>query len=441
MKNKATFVTVIAVLAVSQPMSSVSAAPQPGLMVKCHGMPMTLQQAADALRNAYPNGWVASLNPTDEKFTGFYGKTKSDKIFIVWNGNGDSSALNNANLTFLKREGPSTADYEYQTAGYVYYYIDPVMSGAIINNEGVYDTGVSNSGIQVSEIACVSEAAGNVIYHSNWDGPTYNLNSYVAMGDSFSSGEGNPSFEVGTNTAANKCHRSPYAYARLLSKDPALNLGTTAFVACSGATTENIVRGQYNEKAQTNALSKDTKVVTITIGGNDVGFGDFATACTTGPCDYSTKAYSEIRRKINYELPEKLTRVFSAIDSKTSVATKVYVIGYPHIAPSKMPTSACWPLNGGFDRKDPATGDGAAVRNVVNELNQMIQKKVESYKSTKFSFVNVNKSGSPFEGHDWCKTDRYFQLIAVNSVPYSFHPNIKGHEAYRDIVKGAMLAK
>ncbi|MDQ3154030.1 MAG: hypothetical protein M3R63_20705 [Actinomycetota bacterium] len=68
---------------------------------------------------------------------------------------------------------------------------------------------------------------------------------YVAMGDSFSSGEGNAPFEAGTDTSSNTCHRSPLAYPRLLQND--LNLGSTAFVACSGAVSDYIIN-DYNQE-------------------------------------------------------------------------------------------------------------------------------------------------------------------------------------------------
>ncbi|HSW78005.1 MAG TPA: hypothetical protein VLG36_04360 [Candidatus Chromulinivoraceae bacterium] len=98
--------------------------------------------------------------------------------------------------------------------------------------------------------------------------------TYVAMGDSFSSGEGNSPFEYGTDIPnVDTCHQSSVAYPRLLQNDASLNLGTTAFVACSGATTSAITSAYNNEVPQAAALSNSTQKVTLTIGGNDVGFG------------------------------------------------------------------------------------------------------------------------------------------------------------------------
>ncbi|MBO0783666.1 MAG: SGNH/GDSL hydrolase family protein, partial [Ktedonobacteraceae bacterium] len=105
---------------------------------------------------------------------------------------------------------------------------------------------------------------------------------YVAMGDSFSSGEGNPPFEAGTDVDnVNLCHRSTTAYPRQVQN--ALNLGSTAFVACSGAVSDYIIN-EYNQEntelPQAAFVSSSTNLVTITIGGNDVGFGSVLTSCT-----------------------------------------------------------------------------------------------------------------------------------------------------------------
>jgi len=273
---------------------------------------------------------------------------------------------------------------------------------------------------------------------------------YVAMGDSFSSGEGNAPFEAGTDTSSNKCHRSPQAYPRLLENNSSLDLGSTAFVACSGATTSNVLHGgssdgAWGENPQIDALSTTTKVVTITIGGNDVGFKDFATACTVGSCDFATTAYSDIHGKITNDLPGALADVYNAIDNATPSTADIYVVGYPQIAPAEMPTgmnSACYPLNGGADNPDPALNDGATAHAVVSQLNSVIHDAVNDMNLSKFHFVDPNLSGSPFIGHDWCQQDRYFDEIGIPIPPsnteYSFHPNQKGQEAYKTIVEGAI---
>ncbi|WP_242424925.1 GDSL-type esterase/lipase family protein, partial [Frankia sp. EI5c] len=92
----------------------------------------------------------------------------------------------------------------------------------------------------------------------------------AALGDSYSSGEGSPPFEL----AAGRCRRSAGAWPRLLA---GLNppVTTVLHAACGGATTRDLTRSQGLNRPQLDqlrALPQAPDVVTITIGGNDAGF-------------------------------------------------------------------------------------------------------------------------------------------------------------------------
>lgn len=109
--------------------------------------------------------------------------------------------------------------------------------------------------------------------------------NYVALGDSYSSGEGDGSYSPSSDTAHDKCHRSSYAYGPLL--DANRHLGPIAFVACSGAITydlfapnpDNYDASGNHEPAQLAALTPETKTVTLTIGGDDAGFSTVLAEC------------------------------------------------------------------------------------------------------------------------------------------------------------------
>lgn len=125
---------------------------------------------------------------------------------------------------------------------------------------------------------------------------------YVAMGDSFSSGEGNPPFLPGTNSpplpgTPDICHRSYVAYSQVLqAKDPqnAAPIPDDAdFVACQGAKIQALFH--YNvdnpsEPPQVDRLNVGAVestgqpggpvgLITLSIGGNDVGFGPIIQHC------------------------------------------------------------------------------------------------------------------------------------------------------------------
>lgn len=124
---------------------------------------------------------------------------------------------------------------------------------------------------------------------------------YVAMGDSFSSGEGNSPFfpDSASLTTGDKCDRSYAAYSQLL---PAIipGLATAHFVACSGAISSDLFNPNHNGNSvagptgdpvvegpqiSTSGLSSTTKLVTLTIGGNDLGFPDLMKACVQAPAE------------------------------------------------------------------------------------------------------------------------------------------------------------
>ncbi len=89
---------------------------------------------------------------------------------------------------------------------------------------------------------------------------------YVAMGSSYAAGPGLGAIKPDTPP---RCQRSPLNYATLLASRLHLDL---VDASCGGATTEHIL-GPWGElPPQLDAITPDTRLVTVTIGGNDVSF-------------------------------------------------------------------------------------------------------------------------------------------------------------------------
>lgn len=102
---------------------------------------------------------------------------------------------------------------------------------------------------------------------------------YVAMGSSFASGSGITPY---VPSAPARCQRSTENYPNQIARKRKLNL---VDVSCGGATTAHIL-GPWNElPPQVDALRSDTALVTITIGGNDLGY---IGGLIAGSCDGST---------------------------------------------------------------------------------------------------------------------------------------------------------
>ncbi len=256
--------------------------------------------------------------------------------------------------------------------------------------------------------------------------------AYVAMGDSFSSGEGNQPFEVGSDTSSDKCHRSSQAYPRLIGQDPDLHIGRMDFVACSGAMTGDLFDqptgadpdGNWGEPPQLSALSEATQVVTITIGGNDIGFAKYAETCAASACGPGTIWYQDIVGAINStDFTARLEAAYNAILSSAENA-QVYVIDYPYITAS----DATW----------CGAMDFSGARSVQSLLNSTISLVVNSIGDPRLHYVNTNDSGSPFYNKHLCNGGISDFNGFTLPKEYSFHPNQQGQEDYAAVVKTAM---
>lgn len=253
---------------------------------------------------------------------------------------------------------------------------------------------------------------------------------YVAMGDSFSAGEGVEPFETGTEAG---CHRSSQAYPRLLSADPAIPLHLTSdgFIACSGAVSDAIKDGT---DAQMNKVTTDTDIITMTIGGNDMPVRTYITACIAGSCsgNATDEAIAGIANNVIPEVRDALEALDSHMNTVGSDAA-VLVLGYPQIV-SETGTAAaqgCW----WYD-----TAEAAAMHNVTQQLNTAIKNEVDAMGSN-FHFVSATDSTSPFAEHDLCRADGGSYFINYNPLEpeeYTFHPNTAGQHAYATLVKDWM---
>jgi hypothetical protein len=192
------------------------------------------------------------------------------------------------------------------------------------------------------------------------------------------------------------------------------------------------------------------QLVTINIGGNDMGFSDFATQCVISSCDAGTVAYSTAVNKINNEVPGKLEMTYKKILQYAPNA-KIYVVGYPQVIALKSPFDPddllrCPYMQDGASR----WGDARAARDIVFRLDDQILTKVNQLRALssdnmRLRYVPVNDpASSPFVGHEICGTSptAFFQNVdKINpDRSYIFHPNQLGQNAYATIVGGFINA-
>jgi lysophospholipase L1-like esterase len=124
-------------------------------------------------------------------------------------------------------------------------------------------------------VALLATLAPTPAFAAEPPGPT--LDNYVALGDSYSSGEGLKPYLKGTNRGTNTCHRSKKGYPYLLAEKLPYPVVLT-FRACSGARIANMTQ-QKSEPPQLNYLSDKTDLVTVSIGGNDADWAGTITDC------------------------------------------------------------------------------------------------------------------------------------------------------------------
>jgi lysophospholipase L1-like esterase len=265
--------------------------------------------------------------------------------------------------------------------------------------------------------------------------------SYAGLGDSFSSGQGAKVYDTGTVTPTNQCYRSANAYARLLDSDPSVPLQLTKFVACGGATTTDIYQSYTYPDAppQNTALSSATNVVTLTIGGNDIGFSDVIRTCANPvqDCDGAFSLANDNLGMLDTWLPTAYLNILQKAPN-----AKIYVVGYPRMV---VAGPSCL-LTGENGTDFPFTEERKLKAvTLLNALNKKISDNVASVRSlgsnyARLRFVDAAASDSPFAGHDVCSTDPYFNGLLLNSVPESFHPNEKGQAAYAQLAVKAIKA-
>jgi len=221
---------------------------------------------------------------------------------------------------------------------------------------------------------------------------------YVALGDSYSSGVGAGSYI----SSSGSCDRSTNAYSQLWanSRHPASYVS----VACSGATTQDVLNNQIS------ALSSSTTLVSITIGGNDVGFSSVMQTCVLDSASACLNAINTATSQAKTILPGRLANTFAAI-RQAAPSAHVVVLGYPELY--DLGHSWYCPGLSGTDR--------TALNNAADLLDTEISTAAHNAGDT-FADVRGN-----FHGHELCDFfTEWLHSVDVTDVGDSYHPNASG---------------
>ena len=216
---------------------------------------------------------------------------------------------------------------------------------------------------------------------------------YVALGDSYSSG-------VGAGSTSGSCGQSPNAYPALWEK--ANSPASFTFAACSGATTGDVISSQLS------SLNSSTTLVSITIGGNDVGFTSIMETCVLGSTSSCESAVSAAESYANNTLPGQLNTVLSDIHAHAPSA-KVIVLDYPVFYDTSV--SVCVGLS---------SADHTAIDAGINDLDGVIKSAAAGNNAT---FADVR---SQFSGHELCDGSGWLHSLNILDISESYHPTATG---------------
>ncbi len=238
---------------------------------------------------------------------------------------------------------------------------------------------------------------------------------YVALGDSYSAASGVLPLDL---LAPPECLRSTRNYPHVIAAATGAQLRD---VTCGAAETGDFFESQYPGVApQLDALSSDTQLVTMTIGGNDSNvFIETILACGTAglstlgqgsPCkDRYGSSFEETIKTTTYPA---LVRALGAVEERAPQAT-VAILGYPWIMPA---TGGC------FDKMPVAQGDVPYVRGIQATLNDAVQRAAAATGATYVDFSAVSN------GHDACQPIgvRWIEPVLQGTNPVIVHPNALG---------------
>jgi lysophospholipase L1-like esterase len=247
------------------------------------------------------------------------------------------------------------------------------------------------------------------------------LDSYVALGDSYTAG---PLVPNPTGTPID-CGRSDHNYPALTART--LHLGHFRDVSCGSAETRNMTRPQTDlplggtNPPQFDALGPDVRIVSVGIGGNDVGFGDFISNCVrvlppplTHPC--SPQYLAGGRDRASEAIAATAPRIAAVLDGIHQLAPSalVFLVGYPDILPERF--NGCWP----YVPILPA--DVAYFRSKEHELNAMLAAQAAAHRA---HYVDTYTTSI---GHDACQPPGVAWVNGAVVVPPSYpaHPNAMG---------------
>ena len=255
---------------------------------------------------------------------------------------------------------------------------------------------------------------------------------YVALGSSFAAGPGISDRAPGSPWL---CDQSMDNYAHQVAEDLGLQLTD---MTCSGAVIDHVLDGgQYFQGPQIDALSAQTRLVTVTVGGNDVSYlGNlFAWSCDIRPDDvpvlYRASGICKETPEAVVEdafakLPTRLAAVIRTVRDQAPNA-EVVIVDYATVLPA---TGTCAALALDSDHLERA-------RDVAARLQQVTQQVARDEDATLVAASELTAA------HSLCSDDPWVYGFEFGGNPLShpvlpYHPTEEAMSAVANAISAAV---
>jgi hypothetical protein len=249
---------------------------------------------------------------------------------------------------------------------------------------------------------------------------------YTSLGDSYTAGPLIP-----LPLAPLGCLKSSNNYSHLVAARKGLTLSDAS---CSGATTVDMTTAQNvtpgPNPPQFDSLAAGTDVVSLGIGGNDIGFTSIIEDCVAilpfgSPCKdrFTAGGRDQISDRIAATAP-KVAVVLQGIRIR-SPGARVFVVNYAAILPETG--SGCWP------QLPIAFGDAPYLRAKEQELNAMLATQAGAVGARVVDWYRASI------GHDACKSAsvRWVEPIVPSNPAAPVHPNATGMRGVANVFAAA----
>ncbi|MGW3953258.1 SGNH/GDSL hydrolase family protein [Streptomyces sp. NPDC004752] len=242
------------------------------------------------------------------------------------------------------------------------------------------------------------------------DGDLAAAGKYVALGDSYAVAPGTREYD----NPSDPCRRGPSTYSRLwAAQHPSYSF---VEASCSGATAADLTSQQVPQ------LTADTTLVTVQVGGNDVGFVDVLTHCILTFDDQDCIDGVEAAKAVaTTSLPGALANTYAAIRAKAPNAT-VVVVGYPRL----------YTIGGNCGILGLSDRERTALNSAADTLAS-----VTANEAAKAGFTFLDPRAA-FDPHTICSPGPvWVTSLEWDKINESYHPNKAGHhDGYLQLLDG-----